>query len=849
MDFIEHIVAELKQKRLSKTDAVALIGQFSRRSSKPAVPLAIHPLLHRNTSDLSEHRYESTFTGEEFFLADHRVTTNGQPSQRLLPGVAYLEMARAAIYDTWPKEAGGPVLELSNTIWPHPFAVTEKREIRLELSKNEQGQIGYEIYSEETAGRIVHCQGCAVWRDPGGAGSLDVEQLKKEMGSGHIEPDALYAALAQIGIVHGRSFKGIIALHRGARQALAQLRLPEAIDGTWEDYVLHPGLMDSALQAAAGLVEEESEPGKQTRLPFALESMRIISPCKREMFAWVRYAPGCQADDEIVKVDIDLCDERGSISVELRGLSTRFAKSEEDLATSSLNSNLHLPRGIQPGLHSFVPVWNQIRPETLPESSLPLSTRVLLLGGDPSQLEWVQKSYPNAYRLPLSESSTIDSIAAGLKECEVRHLLWIAPDVTGGDVRSSGDDQVIEQQEAGVVTVFRIVKALLALGYGDKELSWTMITSQTCCPQKDERIKPTHAGVWGLAGSLKKEYPHWTLNVVDVDSLKSVAAQQCLGLIGDKRDGDVACRQGEWFQQEFVHVASMPQGQPLHYRQQGVYVVIGGAGGLGESWTRFMMEHYQARVVWIGRRKPDATIEEKIQSLTHLGPAPLYIQADARDLGELERARRMILEIYPAIHGVVHSAIVLQDQSLARMEESAFRASLSAKVDTCVNMDRVFGQQQLDFMLFFSSISAFIRSAGQANYSAGCTFKDSFVQKLQQERVYPVKVMNWGYWGSVGIVADESHSQAMRQLGIGSIEPDEAMAFLQRFVSSELRRAALIKIIDAQSLVRFSESLTYYPKTALNEPWPANADGIQSKHCAVLDQGAQAQERDALLAE
>ena len=330
MDFIEHIVAELKQKRLSKTDAVALIGQFSRRSSKPAVPLAIHPLLHRNTSDLSEHRYESTFTGEEFFLADHRVTTNGQPSQRLLPGVAYLEMARAAIYDTWPKEAEGPVLELSNTIWPHPFAVTEKREIRLELSKNEQGQIGYEIYSEETAGRIVHCQGCAVWRDPGGAGSLDVEQLKKEMGAGHIEPDALYAALAQIGIVHGRSFKGIIALHRGARQALAQLRLPEAIDGTWEDYVLHPGLMDSALQAAAGLVEEESEPGKQTRLPFALESMRIISPCKREMFAWVRYAPGCQADDEIVKVDIDLCDERGSISVELRGLSTRFAKSEED---------------------------------------------------------------------------------------------------------------------------------------------------------------------------------------------------------------------------------------------------------------------------------------------------------------------------------------------------------------------------------------------------------------------------------------------------------------------------------------------------------------------------------------
>ena len=49
-------------------------------------------LLQQNTSDLSEQRYSSTFTGEEFFLTDHVV--NGQ---KVLPGVAYLEMARAAV--------------------------------------------------------------------------------------------------------------------------------------------------------------------------------------------------------------------------------------------------------------------------------------------------------------------------------------------------------------------------------------------------------------------------------------------------------------------------------------------------------------------------------------------------------------------------------------------------------------------------------------------------------------------------------------------------------------------------------------------------------------------------------
>ena len=53
---------------------------------------AIHPLLQQNTSDLTEQRYSSTFTGGEFFLADHVVR-----GQRVLPGVAYLEMARAAV--------------------------------------------------------------------------------------------------------------------------------------------------------------------------------------------------------------------------------------------------------------------------------------------------------------------------------------------------------------------------------------------------------------------------------------------------------------------------------------------------------------------------------------------------------------------------------------------------------------------------------------------------------------------------------------------------------------------------------------------------------------------------------
>src|SRR5207237_991432 len=95
----------------------------------------------------------------------------------------------------------------------------------------------------------------------------------------------------------------------------------------------------------------------------------------------------------------------------------------------------------------------------------------------------------------------------------------------------------------------------------------------------------------------------------------------------------------------------------------------------------------QANVIWIGRWPYDEAIEKKINSLTRMGRGPLYLSADATDRDSLEQAYRRILRTYPAIHGVVQSAVVLHDQSVARLEESELRASLCAKIDVSVNMD------------------------------------------------------------------------------------------------------------------------------------------------------------------
>ena len=165
-------------------------------SSKGTVTAVFHPLLHSNASDLSEQRYNSTFTGEEFFLVDHQLKPDARPAQKVLPGVAYLEMARAAVEQAWAARPDSALLELHNTVWTQPIVVTQNKQISMTLLANDHEQIEYEVYSHDSGQEIVHCQGRAVWsRQPAGP-RIDLEQLKAQMGQGQLSPDSVYPAFA-----------------------------------------------------------------------------------------------------------------------------------------------------------------------------------------------------------------------------------------------------------------------------------------------------------------------------------------------------------------------------------------------------------------------------------------------------------------------------------------------------------------------------------------------------------------------------------------------------------------------------------------------------------------------------
>jgi polyketide synthase PksN len=115
---LQYVLSEVKQHRLSKAEALDLLRQFQghaldEKQGEPSAP-RLHPLLHHNTSDLSEQRFSSVYTGgEPFWLED------GTTGRKRMPEFVQLELAAAAL--ALSSDAGTtPAIKLRSVAWGEP---------------------------------------------------------------------------------------------------------------------------------------------------------------------------------------------------------------------------------------------------------------------------------------------------------------------------------------------------------------------------------------------------------------------------------------------------------------------------------------------------------------------------------------------------------------------------------------------------------------------------------------------------------------------------------------------------------------------------------------------------------
>ncbi|NEP84946.1 MAG: SDR family NAD(P)-dependent oxidoreductase, partial [Okeania sp. SIO3B3] len=249
--------------------------------------------------------------------------------------------------------------------------------------------------------------------------------------------------------------------------------------------------------------------------------------------------------------------------------------------------------------------------------------------------------------------------------------------------------------------------------------------------------------------------------------------------------------------------------------------ILGGAGGIGLETSVHLAQHAQANMVLVGRSALTLEITTRLERIRAAGGDYLYCQADGTDLSQMQEVVRQAHARFGPLNGVIHSAIVLKDAAINLMDEATFQAALAPKIRASAVLYQSVKQEPLDFMLFYSSVQSFWGNAGQSNYSAGSTFKDAFALALSQQAPFPVKIINWGYWGYVGVVASEAYRERLARQGIHPITTAEGMAALDRILSGPLAQVATLKMspeVLAQANItrRRIEALPAAPVPTLN---------------------------------
>ncbi|CAJ3801229.1 polyketide synthase [Burkholderia pseudomallei] len=609
---------------------------------------------------------------------------------------------------------------------------------------------------------------------PSNAPELDIEAIRARCTQA-VSADACYDAFAAIGIDYGPTFRPLRAIAVGRDEALAEFDASALARTTGDARIV--ALLDGAFQAIAGLTLAHAASLESGLLPASLARIEFTGPLADSVRAWIREAP---SDTGRRTFDIDLVTASGRSCASLRGLA---------LASGRSATSREAPRITTPGDHLFAPQWLPCATNAAGAATpSPRAGALAIMGGTPAQRAALAATHAAAQRL-------IDDIAE--LDANVSHLVWLP---------SAPADTHAPLAQCASLDGLRLVKRLLALGAGDRAFDLTVLTVRSWTMPGDAPAFPAHADLAGLCGALANEYPHWRVRLIDLPDAAALPADWH----ARSAEGGhplLLHRHGQWFARRLVPLAALPAPAAQPYRPGGVYVAIGGAGGLGRVWTEHAIRACGAQVVWIGRRPLDAQIDAHCDALAALGPRPSYLSADASDAESLRAARDAVLERFGRLDGVVHTAIVLEDGGLAQLDEARFSAALNAQVATTANLARVFGSDPLDFILFFSSLQSAFVAAGQSNYAAGCTFRDAFADWLRTQLRCAVKVVNWGYWGQTGVVATEPYRARMAALGIGSIEPAPAMAVVDALLASNVDQVGYLKTIASAAVPTLAPAL------------------------------------------
>ena len=722
------------------------------------------------------------------YLADHRIT-----GAVWLPGAAFLEMALEAATRLGTH---GPV-QLAEVAFEQPLQLPSDAAVRLQMVVQPTAADGSRRFT--IASRTVPDGGGSghAWLhhvagriEPAGTGEnseLLAPDVSRARCTDEVDLPGMYETLAAAGIDFGPSFRRLEEGRRGPRSAVGRLA-----ESARSPYLLHPALLDAALQTVALLGEA---PAGTAFVPAGVRQVRFTG--LRTQPVWVTCRLDTLQDDTAV-LDLQLFDESEELVLDVQGFALA-ALSRLDRALFEVQWQPAPTAQNSPARGSWLIMADDSGVGEELSRRLGAAPHVIACAGEEFRAEAAGR-YVLDPTDPAHLARLLDEAFPDAPPEQVVHLLALdAPAIDTPDSAATAE-------RLCCLSTLQLVRAL-----SSRAPDWhprLFLVTRACQPAQGsaEVTCPQQALGWGFGTAVAQEQPQLTTTLIDLPPTGGVDALWAELHHADEETLVALRDSGRW-------VPRLARTRPEHrtgatIRTDGTYLVTGGLGGLGRVAAERLAAQGARHLALLGRSAPTPDATAWLTNLREQGIAVHVLRADVADRTSLGTALETLRRQAPPVTGIIHTAGVLHDATLPNVTAEGISEVLAPKVLGTLWLTELV--PDTDFLLLFSSAAALFGSAGQSAYCAANAFLDAWAHHLTPTGRRALS-LNWGAWAEVGMIAESAtRTAAINRSELTVFSPQEGGALFERILFSGRRQLAPLAL-DEHALARNPEQTRTRP--------------------------------------
>lgn len=613
-----------------------------------------------------------------------------------------------------------------------------------------------------------------------------------------------YAALDELGLHYGPSFRGVASIRCEPGEALGEVSLPAAMFVEATHCRIHPVLLDAAFQVAQATTSDRTP-----RIPVSIDRVEVFAPIPTTV--WSRVVQRRRDT-----VDVDLHDRAGHPVARVAGLKVAAVSSE-------------------PGWPLIGLQW---RVQAI-ESTDVSSEGWCVWGADALAVGLEDEMRNRGERVVRNDACTSTD--------EVQRALYAAFDPQGTDGPSGSTGVVcVIPRSSGLYdasgpsrecqSLLHIAKVLAGVAWRNKPRLW-LVTQGSHSHRTETAL--AGAAAWGMTGVISNEHPQLRCVRVDVDSESQDLEALADELLRGGREPQVALHDGVRAVARLAPVEP-PTSEAIANVDcpEGTILITGAFGGLGPPVARALVARGAQSLLLLSRRGSDDERRKALVEELREGATVHVARGDVANMADLDAAMTLLGDSAP-LTGIIHAAGALQDGLIVNQTFESFERVLAPKVAGGWNLHQLSLRHPVEMFVLYSSAAALLGSPGQSNYAAANAFLDALAQHRRRRGLAAISI-NWGLFSGDGLGAGTAERFADR--GIDALTPDQGAEALFAAIATE-RAAVAVLPFNARQWTE------YYPHIA-DDPYLSElirTEGVRGGEVAERIAQAPATERRSLL--